>query len=409
MRSLQILLVAGLTLVLCACASRPVTASRAPLLLISVDGLRPGDITPNSMPNLSQLATTGVRAEGMRPSYPSLTFPNHYTLVTGLRPDHHGVTHNSMWDVELGEFSVSNRNAVGDGRWWGGEPVWIGADKAGLRTAVLYWPGSEAEIGGVRPHRWQPYDESTSDAWRANTVAKWLTEATSTRPDFVAMYFNRVDSASHDHGPNSAQADTARREIDSAIGQLVGQLQARNMFERTNIVIVSDHGFADVSPGHAIAVEDMISIQAARADSTGQVVTFAPNAGFEAEARRRLLGRHHHYQCWNKTELPADWHYGTHPRVPPIVCQMDMGWDALPRDQVARRMTAGPRGSHGFDPGLPQMRASFIAHGPAFKSGMQLPVFDNVDVYPLLMKLLRLKPAPNDGSARTFDAVLSGH
>ena len=394
---------------LAACASqRAAPIVRTPLLLISVDGLRPSDITPEAMPHLSRLALGGVRAEGMRPSYPSLTFPNHYTLVTGLRPDHHGITHNSMWDVGLGEFRVAKREAVGDSRWWGGEPVWVGAGKAGLRTAVLYWPGSEAEIDGLRPNRWQPYDGETKADWRADTVAGWLLEPASTRPNFAAMYFDKVDEASHFHGPSSSEADAARRETDAAIGRLIDALQSRGALEHTNIVIVSDHGFADVSPGQAIAVEDMISIEAARADSIGQVVTFAPHRGFEQVAEEQLLGRHAHYQCWKKSELPAGWHYGKHSRVPAIVCQMDAGWDALPREQIARRMAAGPRGSHGYDPTLPQMRASFIAHGPAFKPGSRLPVFDNVDVYPLLMKLLQLKPAQNDGDARTFTPVLTG-
>lgn len=397
----------ALILPLSGCANRPIAPERTPLLLVSIDGLRPTDITPQAMPHLSRLADSGVRArEGMRPSYPSLTFPNHYTLVTGLRPDRHGITHNSMWDRDLGEFRLSNREAVGDGRWWGGEPVWIGARKAGLRTATLYWPGSEAEIGGMRPDRWQPYDEKTSDAWRADTVAGWLLEPASQRPDFATLYFDRVDKVSHYHGPSSSEADSARRETDAAIGQLVAALESRGELGHINIVIVSDHGFAEVPPGQVIAVEDMVPIEAARADSIGQVVTFNPNPGFEAEARRRLLGRHAHYQCWDKAELPAGWHYGANPRVPPIVCQMDEGWDALPRKIVAERATSGMRGSHGFDPALPSMRASFIAHGPAFRPGSSLPVFDNVDVYPLLMRLLRATPAANDGNPHTFDAVL---
>lgn len=406
----RIAVAAWLALVLAACSSLggPASAPPTPLLLISIDGLRPTDITAEAMPNLTRLGQTGVGAEGMQPSYPSLTFPNHYTLVTGLRPDHHGVTHNSMWDTHLGEFRVANRAAVGDSRWWGGEPVWIGAGKAGLRSAVLYWPGSEAEIDGRRPDRWQPYDGDTTAEWRADTVAGWLLEPPSTRPDFAAMYFDKVDEASHTHGPASAEADAARRDTDAAIGRLATTLQARDLLDRVNIVIVSDHGFADVPPGNVIAVEDMVPIEAARADSIGQVVTFAPNPGFKADAERRLLGRHDHCQCWKKSELPARWHYGTHSRVPPIVCQMDPGWDALPREQIAKRLTSGPRGSHGYDPALPQMRASFIAHGPAFKPGTRLPVFDNVDVYPLLMKLLHVKPAPNDGDVHVFDAVLTG-
>lgn len=397
-----------LSVLLAGCASTPVPApARVPLLLVSIDGLRSTDITDAAMPTLSRLGREGVRAEGMRPSYPSLTFPNHYTLVTGLRPDRHGITHNSMWDRELGEFRLSKRDAVGDGRWWGGEPVWIGAGKAGLRTATLFWPGSEAEIDGARPQRWTPYDKAVPAAARADTVAGWLLEPASTRPDFATVYFDRVDKASHEHGPASPEADAARRDTDAALGRLVDALKARGELHRINIVIVSDHGFADVPAGHAIAVEDMVPVEEARADSIGQVVTFTPKPGFEIRAEMRLLGRHDHYQCWRRGELPARWHYGANPRVPPIVCQMDIGWDALPRDQVEKRRTQGDRGSHGFDPALPAMRASFIAHGPAFRAGSRLPVFDNVDVYPLLMRLLHVPAAPNDGNAGTFDGVLA--
>ena len=409
-RSLPVLLSC---LLLAACASHspvPAPAPRTPLLLVSIDGLRPVDITPEQMPRLARLAESGVRAEGMRPSYPSLTFPNHYTLVTGLRPDRHGIIHNSMWDRELGEFRLSNREAVGNRHWWGGEPVWVAAEKAGLRSATLFWPGSEAAIGRVRPHTWMPFDENSSATWRVDTVAGWLRQPETVRPAFATLYFDKVDHASHDHGPDSDEARAERRDTDAALGRLFDALATHGLLERINIVVVSDHGFAPVPAAQVIAVEDMASVQLARVDSYGQVVTFAPNPGFRLQAERRLLGRHAHYQCWRKSELPARWQYGRNPRVPPIVCQMDEGWDALPRQRLSKRKAEGLRGSHGYDPALASMRASFVAHGPAFRAGTQLPVFDNVDVYPLLMRLLRLPARPNDGSIAVFAPVLAaGH
>lgn len=375
-------------------------APRAPVLLISIDGLRPQDITPDTMPHVSALAQAGVRAQGMRPAYPSLTFPNHYTLVTGLRPDTHGIVHNSMYDAQLGPFRLSLREAVADGRWWGGEPVWVTAEKAGLRTATLYWPGSEAEIAGIRPRTWLPFDEHTS--------AQWLTAAEDARPAFATLYFDKVDHLSHQHGPASPEANAARRDTDAAIGHLLARLRANRLLAQVNIVLVSDHGFAEVPTQNAIAVEDMVPPEQAVAHSIGQVVSFSPRPGFEAAVSQRLLGRHEHYHCWRRDALPAHWHYGSHPRVPSILCQMDEGWDALPAAAVAaRKASAGTlRGSHGFDPQLPSMQASFIAHGPAFRAGSRLPVFDNVDVYPLLMHLLGVAPAPHQGSLATFTPVL---
>lgn len=394
---------------LAACVSQPLqladSAQRPVVVLLSVDGLRPRDVTAEHMPHLSRLAAEGVRAQGMRPSYPSLTFPNHYALTTGLRPDRHGIVHNSMRDAELGEFRLSIRDAVGDGRWWGGEPVWVGAQKAGLRTATLFWPGSEAAIAGVRPTTWLAYDESMTAQARVDQVLDWLAQPAAQRPAFVTLYFDQVDHQSHHHGPDSEQARSAIRDTDSAIGRLADGLAARGQLDRINLVVVSDHGFASVPQGQVVAIEDMATPEQAVVHSVGQVIGFSPNPGHETEVERRLLGRHPHYQCWKKGALPPQWRYGTHPRVAPIVCQMDEGWDALPRDYITRR-TPGMRGSHGYDPALPSMQATFIAHGPAFRPGTVLPAFDNVDVYPLLMHLLDAPPAPNQGTLRTFEPVL---
>ena len=405
--SLRFLLLACLLLAGCASVQHATPPPRSPLLLISVDGLRARDVTPELMPNVSRLAADGVRAiDGMRPSYPSLTFPNHYTIVTGLRPDHHGIIQNTMHDSVLGDFKLSNETAVGDGRWWGGEPVWVSVEKAGLHSATLFWPGSQAAIDGVRPSQYRVYDKSVNASARVDAVAAWLDEPAATRPAFVTLYFDEVDEAEHEHAPGSPEALAAIHETDTAIGHLVDILRARGQLDRINIVLVSDHGFAKVPKGQVVIVEDVVSKEEAKAVSLGQVPEFSPNPGFEAVSERKLLGRHDHFECWKKEALPARWHYGGNPRIPPIVCQMDEGWDMIARSGADKRASEGDRGSHGYDPALPSMRATFVARGPAFARGATLPTFDNVDVYPLLMRLLGLKPRANDGDAHTFDSVL---
>jgi predicted AlkP superfamily pyrophosphatase or phosphodiesterase len=381
------------------CATPPPAHRPASLLLISVDGLRPTDVTPAAMPALSALGDANVRAEGMRPSYPALTFPNHYALVTGLRPDRHGIVHNSMADATLGRFRTSDRAAVETGDWWGGTPVWVSVQRAGLRSATMFWPGSEAEIDGVRPWQWRPYRDGTGAADSVAQVLHWLALPAGERPRFVTMYLDQVDEASHGHGPDSPHAAMARREVDAAIARLLQGLRDAGLADAVNLLVVSDHGFETIPPGHALRVEDMAPADVAEAVSDGQVIGFAPLPGKTAEAERLLLGRHAQYACWRKQELPARWHYGAHPRIPAIVCQMDAGWDALWPKKYATvmRHKDETRGSHGFDPDLPSMRATFIAAGPAFAHGVRLPVFDNVDVYPLLMRLLALPAEPNDG------------
>lgn len=387
-----------LLLLLGACTGlTPRDAPPPALLLISLDGVHPGFLGHGDTPHLDRLAARSVRAEWMTPSYPSLTFPNHYTIVTGLRPDRHGIVHNTMHDANLGGFALKNREAVGDGRWWGGEPLWVSAENAGLPTATLSWPGSEAAVGNVRPGRWHAFDETRPIAERVETVAGWLAEPDATRPRLATLYFEHPDAAAHAHGPRSPQLRAAMREVDAAIGTLLDRLARSGALARTDIVIVSDHGMAEVPEGQVVVTEDIVKPALAEVVTTGQVIGFRPLPGRREAAERQLLGRHAHYECWRREELPARWHYGSHPRIPPIVCQMDVGWDALPRAQLQRR-PPGTRGSHGFDPAAPEMRAIFIASGPSFRSGAVLPAFENVDVYPLLAHLLGIAPATHDGS-----------
>lgn len=410
MRAVLTSLLTAALLAVAGCASPPVprpstaattaatapTRAVAPVLLISIDGLRPDDLA--DAPTLQALAATGVRAQWMNPSFPTLTFPNHYTLVTGLRPDHHGIVNNSMRDPVLGRFALNDRQAVSDGRWWdGGEPIWVTAHRAGLRTATMFWPGSEAAIHGVRPDEWHPFDAGITPAQRVDTVLGWLQAPPAQRPAFMTLYFDQVDHAEHDAGPASPPARAAVAEVDAALARLVEGLRQRGMLDALNIVVVSDHGMARVPDGQVVTVDTLVPADIAEVETAGQVVGIRPRPGHAAEAEARLLGRHPHYACWRKGELPARWHYGTHPRIPPIVCLMDEGWDALSPGWKAKRRP-GDRGSHGFDPALPSMRAVFIAHGPAFNPGTLLPPFDNVDVYPLLADLLGIAPAANDGS-----------
>lgn len=374
----------------------PAAAPAPKLLLVSIDGLRADMLDRGITPNIARLVREGVRAQWMTPSYPSLTFPNHYTIVTGLRPNQHGIIHNSMQEDTLGRFQLHVRESVADARWWGGEPIWVGAEKAGLRTALWSWPGSEAAIQGIRPSQVHGYDERVALPDRVDQVLAWLADTGEQAPRLVTLYMEQVDKAGHDHGPDSAEYAAAVTLADRAIGQLLDGLQARGLAGATNVVLVSDHGMASVPQGQVLATEDMIDPAIAREVSVGQSIGFAPLPGRQAQAEKILLGAHAQYDCWTRQTLPARWKYGSNPRIPAIICQMHEGWDALTRERIAKR-GPGDRGSHGYDNALPSMRAVFVARGPSFKQGQTLPAFDNVDVYPLLTRLLGIPAAPNDG------------
>lgn len=408
MRSLLLVLFAlGLLLRPVSAAARGEVAPRGPVILVSLDGFRADYLTRGVTPVLSRLAREGAwAAQGMRPSFPSLTFPNHYTLVTGLRPDRHGIVANTMDDPAVTgntHFSQSNQDANADRRWWdGGEPIWVSAKASGLRTAVVGWPGMEAATHGVRPDHWTHYDDDTPLSVRVDLALAWLALPADKRPRLVTLYFNEPDHTGHEQGPGSPPLDATLRAVDTQIGRLVAGLQRLTLYEGAQIVVVADHGMAPVRRDRVIYLDDIVDPARVR------VVTSGPESGLEprdAEAEARLLAPHPHLRCWRKADVPAAFHYGANLRVPPVVCLADTGWQLHTREAAAKWKRFN-LGQHGYDPAAPEMRAVFIGHGSAFRAGSRLPVFDNVDVQPLLGRLLGIDVPPGDGSAATFGRAL---
>jgi ectonucleotide pyrophosphatase/phosphodiesterase family member 5 len=400
-------LIAGLALLLAACAGTPPPAPAAivapkrsahPVILISVDGLRADYLRRGISPNLSALAARGVTTSAMRPSFPSLTFPNHYTLVTGLRPDRHGVVNNTMRDAELGAFSMGIRSAVEDARWWNeAEPIWVTAEKAGIPTATMFWPGSEAPVGGVRPYRWLRFDGAMPEPTRVDQLLAWLDERPQKRPSlgFATLYFDTVDHDGHEFGPDSPQVNAAVAKVDAQIGRLLAALQQRGI--EANIIVVADHGMAQVSNDRRIFLDALLDPASVQLVAGGAVASLFPQPGQDAVVQAALLRPHPHMACHPKGKLPTRLHYGSHRRIPAIICIANPGWMiwlSPPRaDQPMRPLG----GMHGYDPAHPDMAASFVAAGPAFRAGVVLRPFDNVDVHPLLLRLLGLPAMRTDG------------
>ena len=375
----------------------PAAAADKPLvILVSMDGFRADYLDRGITPNLSRLAAEGARG-AVRPSFPSKTFPNHYSLVTGLRPDRSGVVDNVMRDPAIPGvvFKMSDKAAVTNPRWWNdGTPLWVSAERAGLTSATMFWPGSEADIQGVRPSYWRPFDQSLPPEARVDQVLAWLDLPQAERPAFVTLYFDETDTAGHHHGPDSAALNAAVTRTDAAIGRLAAGLAARGLV--ADLVITADHGMAATSPERAIYLEDIVAPDAGERLGMGAFMTMTPAPGREAEVEKALLKRHKHMTCWAKGKFPARFHYGRHRRVPPIFCLAQTGWDITTRDWVAKRPIGG--GNHGFDPHAPEMAAVFVAHGPRIRRGVKLRTVDNVDVYPLLAHLLGVAPEETDGA-----------
>jgi predicted AlkP superfamily pyrophosphatase or phosphodiesterase len=384
-------------------SARPAPRPRPLTILVSIDAFRADYLDRGVTPNLSALAAEGARA-AMRPSFPSKTFPNHYALVTGRRPDENGIVANNMTDPDIPgvTFKMSNQAAVEDGRWWGqAEPLWVSAEKAGITTATMFWPGSEAEIHGVRPHYSAHYDMAMSSDARVDAALAWLDKPPAQRPRFVTLYFDIVDSAGHEFGPDSAEVNKAAATVDAAIGRLRQGLKARRL--AANIVVVADHGMAPTSSDRLVYIDDIIPKDSYTALDLGPLGTIYPKPGREAEVQA-LVGKRPHLECWNKADIPERLHYGHNPRVAPIVCMPQTDWLLTTHDARRARPTGG---EHGYDNASPEMLAVFVASGPSIRPGVRLPVFDNVDVYPLLAKLVGVAPQPNDGKLSDLAPALA--
>jgi len=382
--------------------------ARQTVLLVSIDGFRADYLSRGLTPNLAALAAEGVNAP-MRPAFPSLTFPNHYTLVTGLYPDHHGIVENTMSDPSLAHphFTLSDHDANWDRAWWDeATPLWVTVQRQGGHAATMFWPGSEVDIQGVRPDHWLPYDQGMADSDRVGQVLAWLDLPAAERPSFVTLYFDKVDSAGHHQGPDSAGLNQALGQIDAAIGLLVQGLKQRGIEDKVDLIVVADHGMAALAPERTIYIDDIVSPADIQIVSSSAMMSLSAAPGAEARVEKALFAPQKHMVCRKKQDMPARFHYGTNPRIPPILCLADVGWVITTHDFAAHRHGSNV-GTHGFDNQAPEMAALFIARGPDFRPGLKHAPFDNVDVYPLMAKLLGVAPEKNDGNLADVQDMLS--
>lgn len=396
-----------------ASASLTATEVLAPVtILVSIDGFRPDYLDRGVTPTLARLRREGVFAP-MRPSFPSKTFPNHWTIVTGLHPDRHGIVANTMEDpARPGETFTM---ATEDPFWWNAaEPLWVTAEKAGIRTATMFWPGSSVawggtkasewpyEIaGGTRPEDWQAHSDQITSNQRGRAVVDWLRRPAGERPRFLTVYFSAVDTAGHQFGPDDARTTQAIAGVDAAIGRMLDAVAA--LGQPANVVVVSDHGMAATSSARVVPLDRILPPADARLVETGSYATFVPAPGREGAVAAALLRPHPHMTCWRKAAIPARFAYGRNPRIPPFLCLAETGW-LLNKSAPTGSFDGG---NHGYDNEAGEMRATFIAAGPAFAGGRTLGTIDSVDVAPLLRDLLALPAGTGlDGSDRPFRGVL---
>jgi alkaline phosphatase D len=381
------------------------------VILVSLDGFRYDYANKYHAENLLALAKAGASApSGMIPAYPSLTFPNHYTLATGLYPEHHGIVANSFYDAEKKQtYSLGNPATVTDGSWYGGTPIWILAEQQGMRSACFFWPGSEAEIQGTRPSYYLKYDEKVANDARVAQVLSWLRLPEAQRPHLITLYFSEVDHQGHEHGPDSAEVAAAVQVVDNEIGALEAGLKTLSL--PVDVIVVSDHGMASVQ-GDWITLDQYFS----DGQAFEKIVSGNLYAKSEADAQRAyeaLHGKSDKFEAYRRKQMPPRLHDDSNPRSgDPIIVTTGpylVRFSAPPAPGVAEHKQIG---AHGFDPvRVPDMKASFFAAGPDIRTGVTVRTFENVDIYPLVAGLLgldiaHLKTGPIDGELGPLQAIL---
>lgn len=375
------------------------------VVLVSLDGFRYDYPKKYGAVHLLALGAKGASApDGMIPAYPSLTFPNHYTLVTGLYPEHHGIVANSFYDPARKQtYSMRDPKTVTDGSWYGGVPLWSLAEQQGMRSACFFWPGSEAEIAGQRPSYYLRFDDKLDDSKRIAQVIAWLKLPPDHRPHFITLYYSNVDHAGHEFGPDSPQVAKAVHHIDELMGKLETGLDELHL--PIDLIVVADHGMARVEDGW-IDLDKYVSLDGLE---TAGALLYAPSEAEANHVYQKLKAADADFRVYRRPNVPADLHYNSNPREgDPVIVPTGPYLIRAHAPAPGAKTYPPPLGEHGYDPyEMPAMRAIFFAAGPDIRTAVQVKPFENINLFPLIVKLLGLESPPVDGSPNVLSGILT--
>lgn len=373
-----------------------------PLVLISIDGFGWDYFDKADTPNLDKIINRGVKAEGLKTVYPSKTFPNHISIVTGNYPDNHGIISNYFYDAEFDEYFYigAGSTATQDGKWIQAEPIWVTVEKQLKKAMIMFWPMSDAEIMGYRPSEYYVYSGTPSNTDRMQQLLDWLDYTEEKRPSFLASYFSIVDSIGHQYGPDSQEVVDAIIEVDNAIGYFIDGLESRGILDDIHLIIVSDHGMVNTPTSQFINITNYVNLENVVSVGRGEFIEFRPEPNKINELYQNLQNIPN-TRVFKKEDMINKFNYGTNDRIEPIVLMADEGWLLYPYDRTSPRP-----GSHGFDPNFRSMNGIFIGMGPNLKSGYTGPTVQNIHLYEMMCYLMGIVPVENDGSINEIQNFL---
>lgn len=381
------------------------TLNKPYLILFSADGFRYDYAEKYNAKNILRLRAGGVHAKSMIPSYPSVTFPNHYTIATGMYPSHHGLVYNRFYDrSKKASYSMSDREAVEDGSWYGGIPLWVLAEQQGMLSASYYFVGTEAAIQKTRPTYWYKYGRETNIDYRIQKVIDWLRLPEDVRPHLITFYMSEVDHAGHTYGPDTKQTEEAVRFVDEAIGKLTEKVNQLGL--SVNFIFLADHGMATVDTTTRIKVESLVDTTKFIIQGGGTSThLYAKDSQDIKVAYEKLKKKEDGFTVYLREEIPSKWHYDKSED------RFNRIGDIFIVPEYPKVLSRGSErtmpGAHGFDPAIKLMHASFCAWGPQFKKGKTIHSFENVHVYPMMCRLLGLNYTHEiDGKAKVLKRIL---
>lgn len=384
------------------------------VVMVSFDGFRHDYVQKYNPKHIKKFIRKGAAATRMFPSYPSKTFPNHYTLVTGLYPAHHGLVDNTFYDVNRDTFySISQRAKVEDPYYYGGLPIWQLVQQNGMKAASYFWVGSEAPIGGVFPAYYHIYDGKVPNKNRVQGVLDWLNLPEAERPHLITIYFSMIDTQGHDYGPNAPETRDAVMEADSLVDMLMTGLRKIDL--SVNVILTSDHGMYEMKnePDKFIYTEDVLQgldrNDFVFVNSGTHANIFLKDKAKEESILKSIEAKQNHFKVYKKAAIPENLHYNNHPRIGDLTLMAEAGFSFYSRETLEKKpITKKVWGAHGFDPfTTPEMGAIFYAKGPNIKKRKTIPAFQNIHVYPFIATLLGISvPANIDGDAKVLKEII---